>query len=481
DFGQYHGDWLYGLIRPFFAKVEIDGITVERGDFRRLRQLGDTAAVFAMEGIGLYLDDLKIDSSQIGQKGRLRIIKDIEAKADGYRFGMNQGDYRLWGSSLRFSTQANIFRGGRLSLAIKEEARQRYLEQGQDIIGFSIPSIAIDGLNLSEAWDRRVLDVDLISLQEPEIRLTNPPDIRQAQLDSLDQTDLYSFIRPFLDTLRIRDLQLDGGSFFFNSRLENASNSLQAPDFSLNVRNFLVGPGPKAKRFYADDIALDLNIDQYSRMLPDSSYAFTIERLGLSVADSAIFADSIRLTPVLGPRSENANTNRHVAEVFIPRLYLNGFDVYQAYFEEKLLIDSVGMRHPEILVRSEIRQKRDFQLPNLDSLDLYQFVQPYFQQIEIGALTLDSTHLQRLAIKGDSVQKLDFPNLNLLARGISLDSSSRIGPDNVLFTQQLQLGLVDWRYNLPDSMHQLRLGNLSYNAQDKRIRAEQIKLIPRDT
>ncbi|MEL6842081.1 MAG: hypothetical protein AAFP02_02615, partial [Bacteroidota bacterium] len=481
DFEQYHGDWLYGLIRPFFAKVEIEGITVERGDFRRLRQLGDTAAVFAMEGIGLYLDALKIDSTQIGQKGRLRVIKEIEAKADAYRFGMNQGDYRLWGNSLRFSTQANIFRGGRLSLAIKEEARQRYLDQGQDIIGFSLPSIAVDGLNLSEAWDRRVLDVDLISLQKPQIRLTNPPDIRQAQLDSLDQTDLYSFIRPFLDTLRIRDLQVDGGSFFFNSRLENASNSLRAPDFSLKVQNFLVGPGPKAKRFYADDIALDLNIDQYSRMLPDSSYAFTIERLGLSVADSAIYADSIRLTPVLGPRSENASTNRHVAEVFIPRLYLNGFDVYQAYFEEKLLIDSVGMRHPEIFVRSEIRKKQDFQLPNLDSLDLYQFVQPYFKQIEIGALALDSTHLQRIAIKGDSLQALDFPNLQLLARGISLDSSSRIGPDNLLFTQQLQIGLEDWRYNLPDSMHQLALGQLTYDAQEKHIRAEQIQLIPRDT
>ncbi|MFK7923566.1 MAG: hypothetical protein AB8H47_16500 [Bacteroidia bacterium] len=483
DIEQYNGDWLYQQISPLFSSVSIDGVTVERGNFRRLRELGDTASVFSMRGIGLYLSDLQIDSSQIGQFGRLRVIKEIEAKADNYLFAIRNGDYQLRGTDLRFSTEANIFRGGEIDLLATATTRARYLAQGRDIIGFNVPGIAIDGLDLSEAWDRRVLDVDMIRLESPEIRLTNPPEIRQAQLDSLAETDLYTFIAPFLDTLRVRDLQVEQGSFFFNSRLANASNSLQAPDFSLQVNNFLLAPGGKAKRFYADDIALDLNIDQYSLMLPDSSYALTIERLGLSVADSAIFIDSLRLTPVLGPRSgtENSDKNQHTADIFVPRLYLNGFDVYQAYFEERLYIDSVGISHPEILISSQIRKKQKLQLPDLDSLDLYSMLKPYFRSLNIGALTLDSTHLQRISSEGDSIQKLDFPNLHLAARGLSLDSTSQMGPDNLLFTQELSVRLQDWQYDLPDSIHTIALSELSYNTDKKAIQILDIELIPRDT
>ncbi|MEL7531506.1 MAG: hypothetical protein AAFN10_09375, partial [Bacteroidota bacterium] len=60
-------------------------------------------------------------------------------------------------------------------------------------------------------------------------------------------------------------------------------------------------------------------------------------------------------------------------------------------------------------------------------------------------------------------------------------STSQIGPDNFLLTEELSVRLQDWQYKLADSIHTLSLGEISYDTEKKLIRLDEIQLIPRDT
>jgi hypothetical protein len=478
DFSQAR---LFESIRPFFKRINFEGLTIERGNFRRIQQLGDSTAQFSLRGIGVYLQQFRIDSTLLRAAKGLRLAKEFEFKADAYRFAVAQNKYRLFGRDVRFSSQNNRFRAGAMELRPRRKMDEKAMEEGLNIVAVRLPGVQIEGLDLQEAWYERIMDVNSIRIDRPEIDLYNAPNIQQQKVDSLNQANLYSLISPYLDTLRVRDLQIGNGNFKFNPNLAQSNNRFQAPDFSVAMQNFMLSPGQKQNPFYADDIAVDLNIDQYQLLLPDSSYALTIGRLGISTADSSIYADSIRLIPQEKIMRVDKSRNQNQAEVFIPRLYLNGLNAYQAYFNRVLEVDSIGISQPAVQLNSQIRFPRKVDLMALDSIDLYPWVEPYLSSVKARIITLDSARFERTKVQGDSVDHLRFTNIHLDARDLWLDSTTRIGPDNLFYTQDISLTVHDWVHPLPDSIHLLSVAQLKLTTQGGKIQAQEIDIQPRDS
>ncbi|MEO0468124.1 MAG: hypothetical protein AAF206_00785, partial [Bacteroidota bacterium] len=338
---------IHAAMRKFANEIHLGRIRIQNGHVQRLNRLGDTLRSLNLQGLDIELDQVDLDSSMLEADRRLLFSQNIDLSLDRYKVALSKGNYGLSGRDVLLSTRKESIRLGRFQLSPSPRKIRSARQDGLDVIELSFPQLQIDSLGFEKAWHDRVLDIGSVKLSAPDIQLTNFPRIQRAKVDSLAQANLYDLVSGFLDSLTVRKLAIGEGTFQIMAGPNARQEVLSASDLQISMRNFQLDPSAKTDTdnpFYAEDIDVSANVNNYTLTLPDSSYAITIGGLGISTADSVIFADSIRLKPLAATLRIPEDRNHQIARVLIPRLRLTGFDVEEAYFRRTLDVDSVQIQ-----------------------------------------------------------------------------------------------------------------------------------------
>ena len=473
---------LYQKISPLFSAVGIGGVSIEQASYERLTQLGDTTRRASIDGVGLYLQNLKLDSLTIKEEPRLFLSDEIELKVDTFNIWLSKNNYLLTGGRTEISTfkKRLLFNDIRISPVARkwEEAKRT----GADVMELFVPSMNIEGIDAVQAWYEEILDVSTIQISRPRFALTNYPKIQKQKVDSLARADLYLLIDDYLKSLTVRRLNVNEGQFLFNP--ENEANTLgyQASDLNIRIANFKLNPQARRRQdnpFYADDIDIELSIQDYSWMLPDSSHALAINHIGISTADSAIFLDSVQLIPQAFPKYDGQNNHR--AALLVPAMRLTGLDAYQAYFNKSLRFDSLIISQPDLLLESRLATQRSAEASPWNQFDLYPLIKDQLSAIAINHIKLKNARLEQKMIKRDTVSSLSLPQLSMAISDFFIDDSTRMGSSNMLYAQDIQLEAEGIQHALKDSVHALSLGKLLLSTASGKVEMNQINIFPRDS
>ncbi|MCB0846563.1 MAG: hypothetical protein KDE26_25110, partial [Bacteroidetes bacterium] len=348
---------LFAKISPFFDQIIVDQLKMEKGNYLRISSWEDSLGLIGLNGINLNLNHVRLDSSMKKPDKRLFFSDDLELQLNKYRFILSKNNYILTGRDVSLSSISGDFSAKRLEFAPKAEKYEEAFRSGGDIIFFQIPSLQLKGLNLPEAWHDRILDVSTFSIATPSVELMNLPKVQKETVDSLAKTNLYTLVSDFLYSFTIRSFRINNGKFNFNSSNRENENEFKAQNIHVNIRNFTLSPDAKKETsnpFYANDIDIQGDIVDYSFILPDSSYSIQAQSIGVSTADSAVFADSILIRPVAFRGQKSPDENHSEVEMMIPRVYLSGLDISQIWFNQFLDIDSIGISKPRITMESQV-------------------------------------------------------------------------------------------------------------------------------
>lgn len=475
-------DNVYRLFSPYLRAIQADSILVDQGHFQRIPEPGTLNRTLNLEGIGLALSDIRLDSSLLNpNQRRIFYSEDLTVSLDRFLMHLSDGNYVLKGQQLAMSTQEQTLRTDSIRLIPTEEVLRDARSQGQDVMQLAVPKVEIQGLDLVNLWFDRKVELESFVIQQPDIELLNYPDVNKEQVDSLAQADLYGLVSDYLESVAVESFQVIDGDFSLNTQPEPLQHEFSASDIQVHIRNFQLNDSARQQTdnpFYADDIDVNVNISGYSFELPDSSYSVRAKHIGISAADSAIFADSVWLIPSQTVSRGSDLDNQHRLKVLIPHIRFSGLDVNQAYFEREVDLDSLWLDHPLILLNSQIQQRRELVFTELDSIDLYPFIAGRLNALRVGTLQLDTASFSYERIRGDTLPPLNLPAVTVSIRNFSLDSTTRIGPDNLFYSDDIQLALDDFSFPLSDNIHQIEVEHLELSTQDKQIHMEQIRLHP---
>ena len=473
---------LYDRISPFFSSIKIDGVSIERASYERLSQLGDTTRMASVRGVGLYLQNLQLDSLIIKENPRLFLSDEIELKVDTFQAWLSHNNYALTGGRTEISTFQRRLLSSDIRISPVEKKWEQARRTGADVMELFVPSIEIEGMDLPAVWFDEILDVSEILIDYPAFSLTNNPRIQKQKVDSLAQADLYLLIDDYLKSLTVRNLKITNGQFSFNP--DNDLNPLgyQASDLNIRIDNFKINPQARSQQnnpFYADDIDIELNIQDYSWMLPDSSHAIAINQINISTADSAIFLDSVRLIP----QSNNwkRKPEEHRIGLLVPGIRLTGLDAYQAYFNKTLHADSLIIYQPDLSVESRALEKQSESPFSSDQLDLYPLIENQLSAISIRHIGLRNARVEQKMVLKDTVSSLILPQLSMAITEFFIDDSTQMGPSNMLYARDIKLVAADIKHALKDSVHNLSLGRLYLSTSSGEVQMNQIKLFPNDS
>ena len=468
---------LYLGIQPYFNNINIEGLSIEKGSFAKIAAMGDTSKQISLEGIGLYMQNLVLDSAMMKKEARLMLAEELDLKVDAYKFLLKEDSYIMRGKSARISSFAKQISGEGMSILPLDGTRRRLQRLNQDILDLEVPELQIEGVDLAELWHDRILEVDRVSINQPIVGLTNYPEIKKEKIDEISEQNLNLLIGGYLKKLEVKSLDIRGGTFDFKAGKDVLGDGFKARELEVNIRNFQLNPSvsKKADRpFYADDIRIDMEVDNYSLTLPDSSYSIQARHLGIATSDSSFYADSLVFTPLKAAQKQYGV----IANIVVPRSYFHGLDVYKSYFEEELRVDSVLLAGAQIKLTDLGRKpfapkKQSF----LEDIDLYPAISSVFKGLQLDRLILQKAHLELEELNAQETYVL--PQLALDVRGFKLDSAAS-HQRNLFYAKDIRIQAANFFQNLPDSLHQISVGNLDISTEKGDVRLCEVDIRPRN-
>ncbi|MEL6253742.1 MAG: hypothetical protein AAFR87_17165 [Bacteroidota bacterium] len=458
---------LYQGIQPYFHNINIEGLSIEKGSFSKIAAMGDTSKQISLEGIGLYMQNMALDSNIMGKEARLMLAEELDLKIDEYKFLLKEDSYLLSGKAARISSFDKQIKGEAMSILPLAGTRKRLKRLNEDILDLEVPELQIDGVDLVELWHDRILEVDKVKISQPNVGLTNYPEIKKEKIDEISEQNLNLLIGGYLKRLLVKSLDIRGGTFDFKAGKDVLGDGFKARELEVNIRNFQLNPSASKKAdrpFYADDIRVNMQVDNYSLTLPDSSYSIQAKHLGIATSDSSFYADSLVFIPLKAAKKQHGV----IADIVVPRSYFHGLDVYKSYFEKELSIDSIFLSGAQINLTDLGRKaftprKKSF----LEDIDLYPTISSAFKKLQVDRLILQKSTLELQEVKNQ--EKYVLPQLTLDVRNFRLDSLASHKKD-LFFAEDIRLQAANFSQNLPDSLHQISVGNVDVSTQRGDIR-----------
>ncbi|MEL6592785.1 MAG: hypothetical protein AAFQ68_21990, partial [Bacteroidota bacterium] len=337
-----------------------------------------------------------------------------------------------------------------------------------------VPSLDILGVDAYELYQDKVLEVDRIQLNQPQVEMTRLPKVDKQSFDSLAQADLYELIAKQLNALRVKRFLVMDGTYRYRDQFSEAGDAFEADNVLVLISDFEIDPQSKTqtdKPFYADNIEVSIQVKPYSFYAPDSSYLIQFQEIGLSTADSSIVLENVLLEPQMDhPKMRQAP---NVFELFLPRVRLSGLDAKSIYFDRKMFLSGLMVDRPRI--KWTVHQKAN---RSRNSWDLQKALKPLVDELEIKKFQLQGgTLYQKLPAESEKIP-LDVPSFQAIAYGFKLDSLPWLRPERQFYSDRLQLSTEGFERPIMDSLYTIRWKKAEYFSDSRQSIIDSLEMIP---
>ncbi len=331
----------------------------------------------------------------------------------------------------------------------------------------TFPQFNIDIRSLWDLVSKHTLDIEEISLKQPQIQVFLPPAqdsvILQQEVGNLQQETLW-----FLKQLNVTHFELLNGS------LQLSVGGVPEPRYSLGDVSVYMDnldiDVDSLSASHVTELLLTENIQVILKneavLLPDEQHTLHFKELHISSKDDAILIDSLHLYAADDTElSKNQDTNNNIK---IPQLHLKGIDFLSLYLDNKLFIDTVFVGKTDLNL-----------LVDENSVTVFK---PSEKQKKYS---LDSVHISQLHMMPGTITVRH--TTDSLTDSYKIDSATLVlgdvthSPKDSSFSwdaQKLELQLKNYQSKLADKHYNFSFEKLNWTLTDKSFGLEGVMILP---
>ncbi len=400
-----------------------------------------------------------------------RICNGVHKKSQGL-YTMDFSDFRidLLGQKIildSFSLRADT------AVYLQRIEREHY---NKAIYNISVESLKINHIGIKSFFSNNELYIKEIMMQSPEIRLVGKPDKSKNEKVKYDavHTDLYPLLKPYFDALNIRKIVINDGYFDFRLRISDNQEQFGISKIDITLRNFFLNEDKFVKKnqfFYSD--VIEIGSRNYVINLADSIHSITAEHLQISTADSSIHASNVMMKSNM-----RTYTQKNRFDVSLKEIQINGLDISRAYFDKDVNLSKVVIKEPTIKFAKGGRVNRETKKFEGTGENWYPIIKGTLRRIAIDSLEVEGASLSISKPQVSAQPLYNVGNVNIVLEGFELDSLAHHNKNKILYSNDLDVVLNDYRMMLPDNTHQLTADNLMLSTKTEILHADKIKISP---
>lgn len=337
-----------------------------------------------------------------------------------------------------------------------------------------VPKVDADIINLLEVIFEDRLTLKTIILQQPEVWIAQPRQDEESIGLSKESGDIYKQV-----TRQIREFDL--GSFGLREAKISYKRDLMSPDYDFVVGNisFLIrnfgwdSDHNNDPQFHSDHISL-LVKDQTFK-LKDSVHLFTFDSVLLSTRESRVELININLHPRNDVVRKGKELDHNAYSIGIPSLSLRGVDFNKAYTDNILAIGKIDLLSPNFAMDNFLTSGKNIEAdPSTE--ELVKIITELFNVIEVTNLNIDNGNVDILRDRAPSSSRFKATNIFAHVKNVRIDTLDY----STIKYDSATVGLKNYYYSMPDSIHILKFGSLSFVTTDKsNIRIDSLQVFDR--
>ncbi len=481
---------LYGLISDYLFQLSIHRLSIDGGVVGVNRTIQDSVEVFNTNIRHAYLWNLMIDSTSAFYLNKLFYADNFDVEITDYMHKMPDGLHTVNVASISVSTLKDRIAIAGISISNLPGYTYPFRElqriENNTLLNIEVPFLELNGVDILQSYLSKKLVVQEVVLPNPKVHFAGRVEKKGSQSQGIVHSRvLYGLMENFIEEVNVKTLRLSDAEIFTAFYTPNGTLELNTPSASVAIDNFrfdgYTSRNPK-QLFFAD--AVSVSAENFVADLPDERYQLQAAMVEASTADQQISAIDVQLNhadQALNEASLALEGKKGIVSFTFPAVKISGLDFDKAYYQEHLHIDSIVAAAPKLTYfqlpgKSKNNKKAKSIIPKLS---LYESISPFLQHLSVGLVKLEQgTITTETRFNGEKQQSHILDNISVSVSDFLVDSSTVTDVKRFFYAEDIQVHIGEYRWLLPDKVHQITAGNLDLSTRNNLIRASDVKLGP---
>jgi len=323
----------------------------------------------------------------------------------------------------------------------------------------SIPEIQISNIDFLSAYYSKELRLNTFELNSPKFEIYT----QKGHSGSLDLNKFQFPLPAFIKSLQLNELKINAAEVI-NYSLVGLTKSAQS-NFMINLSLPNVSlKNNSLKQAHISSSNLFASIYDF-RIPLGKNHELKLGRLNFDRSKKDIEIKQLEVNPF----TSNKNDNRF--SISVPRVYLSDFHIQNALKNSYFKFDEIEIIDPSIAIEINDSIKGD-KLEFANNLDLYPFVKPYVNKIEVERVHFQNTDLNFNWFEKELINK----QFNLDFKEIVIGENSK--GNNLLNSKEFELSTSNIKSRSKNGFYEYSADSLVYNSAQHNTLLKNIQIKP---
>lgn len=448
---------LYKVISDYLKVLKIDYFRIQDG------ALNYDEDQFMLGNINFQVKDLSMDSAS--RNNRVFYSETIDLEINNQQFNLPDSVHEVVFDKFILSTSDSVL--SFQNLMVRPKAGTGVTFEGHNDINvyeIHVPELRLKGIDYIAAYQNNHLIVEELMLQHPTIFVddeTHRAEVRKDRDNSLLTLIFQVFGALDVGKLVIGnanvDIKIDKGNNY--QRIRSEESNVVFYNIHLDTSNYRFDHRFK----YFDDVEIDIH--NYTYLLPDSVHSLNFELLSINSFDSEIVLENATISH----QRSNKNPKTYI-NMLMPEFRLKYIDFQRASANKVL---NAGILEVSDLYVGAISGRKEGEQQQVEVNDVYEVIKPFFREITIDQLNFQNAQLDLpggLNFKDIDLQMTEihlsavtnrfvdlFQTATVSARGFNLDQDSvKVSGARLIAQNRMSSFLLtDWTVNVQKTNQQI--------------------------
>ena len=465
---------LYTLVQNDFNKIEIDTFFLTGAEMEIYRQPGIQQYQHRFKSVNITLHGFLLDSASVRDKNKLLHASELDMSVADYHLRLedNQHDFRA--DSLFVSTISQTLGAHKVRVLPAHPAGI----DSRTVVNITGDAIEFEEVDLKKLYHTRTLPTSKIEIINPEVTLQYRTDIEKSEKQK-EAGLLFDMVSAYLKGVYSNLVIIENGILNIENRNKNQLQGYFDSRFSFSLTDFTLDSASVErtdKFFYATNF--DLRFSNYQMKLVDDLHRLDVDSIFISSTDRRVQVNNLHLQPV--HRNVDAGVMKRynrseLYNIFVPQIDLQGINLREAFFYNQLKISNFRISNPEIYfenfgVLRASREKKEFS-------EFYQLISSYIYDFDIKSIIIPNGEIKWInhTRKGkttsfDNEFSAELENFRL--------NENELNKKRLLFSDNFNISIKDQLFQLSDSVHFLKAGEIHLSTANSSIRIKDALLYP---
>ena len=470
---------LYPLIRDILASISIENLDINDGKYLQRSIKDANRGRIEAASINFKMNSVYIGPDIEKKRNQFFHAQDAELDIADVRIALADGIHWITGEKAHLSSFNDEIRitGVEIKPIFPPDSIPEIT-----LFEIQVPSLSITDANLKKIYNQNIVDIKEMIIMEPSVLLR---DVRAGEGgDDLAQTSLQDLTRDFLKAIYVERLEMKDGNLVLDNHLRARQDSLSFGKISFVLENFRLDENvydeQTSRIFLAEE--LQLEIHDYALKLSDNLHLFSADRIVMDTKTDYLQISNFRFRPA--DRGNIQTTlDRYgkgvVIDIEIPEFYARGVDIPAAYFKGELVVNHIEVPSPVIKINQYRKVQAEAEEVRIERGDVYDLLTSYFSVIQVDSLSLLAGTLEYENLGQEKLRTFAEDNVSIRIKNFYLDQYSKAEDLQSLFSEELDISLDNYVFNLAEGKYSIVADQISFNSAKEEILTSNVRLRPR--